>query len=482
MKKYLAWQLVYSFAALLTTAGCIHYQLKLLTPETVKDALTIPTMGVLRVKAQSIKHPILHSIEFDERDGLSPDEAAVLAVLVNPSLRSIRDQRGIADAQLLQAGLLPNPIISLGWKIPVGSPKGVTAVTARGFGLSWNITSLITRRARMQAASAQIASIDLDIAWQEWQVAQSAKATVYSVIALESQWARASETERELRDQLSLIKTAVEQHYKVATDLAAAEAARQTAQTTALALERDLAQQKLVLKRLLGLSETTEIPLQQGANLPSKLNLPSTQELLDGLEDQRLDLIALRRGYDSQQSTVRAEILARFPKTSLGANYESDTGKIKTVGPSVDVDLPIFDRNQGAIALATATCKKLFDEYVSRVFEARSEIERLRTLTESLTQQITAAEEVLPVLERLTSNYKNAVAVGNADILLYYTTRNDLNNKNIEVLKLKHELIAAKIDLESASGQFIPDRDSCSEPARMPRTTPKFQLPLKQGG
>ena len=66
-------------------------------------------MGAISLQAQNIAHPILKPIHFDAGNGLSPDEAAILAVLVNPSLRSERDRRSVACAQLLQAGLLPNP-------------------------------------------------------------------------------------------------------------------------------------------------------------------------------------------------------------------------------------------------------------------------------------------------------------------------------------------------------------------------------------
>ena len=45
----------------------------------------------------------------DGRDGFTPDELAVMAVIVSPGLRALRDQRGVAQAQVLQAGLLPNP-------------------------------------------------------------------------------------------------------------------------------------------------------------------------------------------------------------------------------------------------------------------------------------------------------------------------------------------------------------------------------------
>ena len=56
------------------------------------------------------------------------------------------------------------------------------------------------------------------------------------------------------------------------------------------------------------------------------------------------------------------------------ARRASDNSNIRSVGLGVSIDLPIFDRNQGAIATETATRQKLFDEYTARVFEARSDI------------------------------------------------------------------------------------------------------------
>src|ERR1700694_2938008 len=46
-------------------------------------------------------------LEFDIQ--LTVSEVAVLAVQNNPDLRAVRQQHGVAQAQLLQAGLLPNP-------------------------------------------------------------------------------------------------------------------------------------------------------------------------------------------------------------------------------------------------------------------------------------------------------------------------------------------------------------------------------------
>ncbi len=166
---------------LLPLVGCVQYQPLPLDSATVERALIPPGIGTLEVQAETLQHPILGPVQLNLQNGLSPDEAAVLAVLLHPSLRAERDKRALADAQLLQAGLLPNPELASSFETPVA---GETTGTVNGFGveLNWDIQPLLSRSARVQAAQANRASVMLDIAWQEWQVAQTAKRAVYQLV------------------------------------------------------------------------------------------------------------------------------------------------------------------------------------------------------------------------------------------------------------------------------------------------------------
>src|ERR1700731_4161455 len=72
----------------------------------------LPSPQLLRVPSSRMPETRLESLEFDLRRGLGPDEAGVIAAYLNPALRSTRDRRGLAVAQLIQAGVLPNPQVS----------------------------------------------------------------------------------------------------------------------------------------------------------------------------------------------------------------------------------------------------------------------------------------------------------------------------------------------------------------------------------
>jgi outer membrane protein, heavy metal efflux system len=440
-----------SIIVALLLPGCSTYQPAPLTRESVNTTLTPKTLDVLQVQAKTIKHPILRPIKVTSR--FSPDSAAVVAVLSNPSLRAVRDERGIAQAQLLSAGILPNPQLSAELDIPVNNNEQ----TFNGYnvGITWEITALIARQAKIDSAKAVLSSVDLDIAWQEWQIAQAARIAVFKQLSLEQELAVAILMKRRLDENLALIKNAVEQQLKTDIDLTAAQAASDEAKTTVLELSRDLEKQKLSLARVLGFPADTNIPLQEEIVFPSRFNLPSQGELLNNLEQKRLDLLALKLGYESREQAVRAAVLSSFPKINLGINKARDTSDIKSIGPNMAIDLPIFDRNQGGIAAEKATRQKLFDEYSNRVFEARSDIAVLLADIDELTKQIESIQLSLPGIERLADAYKTAYETGSADILSFYAAQNDAAKKTIELLKSKQELIEMYIGLEIAAGQYI---------------------------
>jgi len=149
-------------------------------------------------------------------------------------------------------------------------------------------------------------------------------------------------------------------------------------------------------------------------------------------------------------------VLEQFPKVNIGFNRQRDNGNIQSVGFAVTVDLPIFDRNQGAIAVETATRQKLFDEYVQRVFEARYDVYSAVDDLNAISRQIAAQQEAVPSLQRLIETYRNALGQGNMDILSYYSAVGNLTQKQLDILKLKQQLTDNRIALELAAGEYFP--------------------------
>jgi outer membrane protein, heavy metal efflux system len=237
-----AWQGLLLLVGLALTGGCATYQPMPLTLQAVDRALAIPDVSMLSATTGTLRNPLLRPVPIDLQRGLTPDAAAVLAVLVNPSLRVERDRRALASAQLLQAGLLPNPALDVGVD-PVTGGNTVGTSTGYSIGLGWETTALLTRGAKVAAARAASQSVRLDVAWKEWQVAQAAKKAVYDLVALDAQLKEAAAVDQRLADDAALTRRAVAAYQKTLLDLSAAEAASQKAQADRLSIERDLSHQ-----------------------------------------------------------------------------------------------------------------------------------------------------------------------------------------------------------------------------------------------
>jgi cobalt-zinc-cadmium efflux system outer membrane protein len=439
---------------LIPLSGCASYHPLPLSNASVQQRLRTPAAKALQIAAAQLHHPLLAPVPLNLRSGIGPDQAAILSVILNPKLRADRDRRGLAAAQLIQAGILPNPSIGYTRDFVTGGNTAGT-VTAFGFTGSWDISALVSHGAKVAAARANVQAISLDVAWTEWQTAVAAKLALYRVVALEAELVRAKQIANDQQQTVDTLQAAVDRHEKSVLDLAAAQASREDARATVLTLEQERDRQRLELKKAVGVLPETELPIEQGVALPSELRL-SEGELVGDLENRRLDLVGLRQGYQSQEQTVRAAVLAQFPKVVLGFSRGSDTTNVHTAGFGITIDLPIFDRNQGNIAIETATRQKLFDEYAARLFEAHSDIAAAVADIRSLNRQVAAAEAALPVLQHLVDIAKEASDQGAADVLGYFQAKTNLNQKSLQIIKLKQQLVDSRIALELASGRYLP--------------------------
>lgn len=436
-------------------AGCAQYQARPLTEQSIQQSLETPLKQQLTLQATQIKHPLLKPIAFNFEDGLSPDEAAILAVLRNPELRAIRDQHLIAGAQLLQAGLLPDPQVSYSFLTPSGGTD-LNMVNAFGIGLSWQVTALIWRQNKITAAQKQQQNVDLQIAWQEWQIAQAARLAVYQLNIYTQQQALLTEMAERLEDNCLRLQQAANAGLVTELERVTAVSAKNLVDIRLLTLEQQIKQQRQRLNRAMGLNPHEVIKLQETALL-SQLSTPPYEELIKHVDNRRLDLMALKLGYESQEELVHIAVMQQFPQISIGFDHARDNSNLYTVGLGVSMTIPILDRNQGQVELERATRQQLFDQYSNRLFQSRADIAELLVTIDLLNQQVASVRHAIPDLANLVQAYEAAIGIGQVDVFNYYVAWNNLTDKKIDFLSLELQLLQAKIALEIASGLYSVD-------------------------
>ena len=439
---------------ILTLSSCTYYQPMPLTPEAIKQTLSVPPNDVIRIKISQFRHPILKPIPFDYNNGLSPDEAAVLAVIYNPLLKAARDARGIATAQVLQAGILPNPQVSLSFETPIGQ-NASDKKNALSIGLEWDISSLAVRNANIAAAHYHATSIDLEIAWQEWQVAEAAKLQVFRLFIAEKRFALTKKIKCLAESLYKAVETGVNMGAETTKTLLTAWKIRQNARQRFLQAQEEVISERLALNKILGLPSSKNIKLEKGIHLPTIKNIPPIQKLLKDVKKTRLDLLALRYGYKSQEERLRAAIQSWFPKISLGLIGAQDTDGVKTIGIGINISFPIFDKGQGRISFERATRQQLFDEYTARLFEARANIVKIIEMLHSTHKQLQNLGREIFNLQQLIKYYRKGVNQGNISIIEYYQVLLQKYAKELQKLTLQRRLVDLAIGLEIATGRYI---------------------------
>jgi len=433
--------------------GCATYHPKPLRPGAVSVSLTPPERSEIQLRAAELKHPLLKPVKIDFADGLSPDEAAIVAVVLNPALRVERDGLALSAAQTLQAGILPNPQFSYSLDSPIG---GTTAGTSNAFtaGLGLEATALISRAAKIEESQNSQKEVNLYVAWQELHVAQAARIAIYRVRALKEQVALLKEIEKRDSDNLTAMRKASQNNLVTGLDLWAARDSLNSVKSMLISREKEINKQFIVLKKILGLPADYELGIQDNIKLPDSFNPPPFKNLVLNLEKKRLDLLALQFGYKSREAAVRAAVLEQFPKINIGPTHARDNSNLYTLGFGLSIDLPIFDRNQGHIAIERADRQKLFDEYRNRLFVAQSNIAGSISTLRALNRQIKHTAKSIVETNNLLMKYRQAIGTGQADILTYNNTWNTLTRKRLDLITLRSNLMETAIRLALESGYY----------------------------
>ncbi|MGI9025020.1 MAG: TolC family protein, partial [Burkholderiaceae bacterium] len=317
-------------------------------------------------------------------------------------------------------------------------------------GLTWDILGLVTRRAARRVAEAKQVQVRNDIAWSEWMTANQARLLARRVGYLGAQQDLAQSAAETASHLLDISKRNLERHDIKIDEFALREVAYLDALDKALALSRELEKARQDLNKDLGLlpSERVSIALEETRDETSL----DTQALFDIARNQRLDLIALRAGYQAEENQLQRDLLARFPQINLGLQRARDTGNVTTLGFSVGVTLPIFNGGRGTIVISRATREQLRAEYVARLYQTRSDIATLVADLERIDRELAPLVSQLPTLQHAEETMRRGVASGDVTLITYETVRANLLDKQLKLSRLEQARAEQQVALQLATG------------------------------
>ncbi|MBU8898706.1 TolC family protein [Corallococcus sp. M34] len=385
---------------------------------------------------------------------LSSDRAVEVALLNNPALQQTYEELGVSQADMVQAGLLSNPVFSGSIGVPIGN----LGITEHEFSLVQEFVDLFTLPLRKRVAKEQFIADTL-------RVAHEALSTAADV--------RKAFREFQARRQLVELRREV----LLAAEVSAEFAARQreagnitelelaTEQATAEQSKLDLSQEELTLvedrehlNRLMGLWG----PRIQWTLSESLPELPAKEAPLEHLETtaikQRLDIDAARKQASLMWNALELAKTTRwFGRVEVGVHTHRDSDGPRLFGPTLSLELPIFDQRQGLIGKLEAQYRQSERRLTELSVNARSEVRAARARLQSLRMQAEHYRTtVLPLRDKVIAQSQlqyNAMQIGLTPLL---TAKKEQVESYRGYLETVRDYWMARAELEQLLGGRLP--------------------------
>jgi cobalt-zinc-cadmium efflux system outer membrane protein len=301
---------------------------------------------------------------------LTVDQAVQIALLNNRHLQATFEDLGVAQADLVQAGLLKNPVFSLQVRVPDRSP----ARTYLDIAVVEDFLDVALLPARKALAQDQFEQAKAQVTDQALTLAADTSAAFYAYQAAQE----IADLHRQIAQASAAgLQTAGGMHDAGnMTDLDFAEQrAREARMRIDLAdAQAELDEAREHLTDLMGFDGATGWSAQ-----PQLPKIPADEPALSGLENlaarQRLDVVAARAEVQIQAKSLGMTEDYRFADSlDLGADAERETDGQWRIGPSLSVPAPIFDQGQAAVAGAQAKLRRSEERLAALEIDVRSQV------------------------------------------------------------------------------------------------------------
>ncbi|HHT9114166.1 MAG: TolC family protein [Planctomycetes bacterium] len=385
---------------------------------------------------------------------LTVDESVQIALLNNRSLQATYEELGIAQADLVQAGLLRNPTFGASFRFPDKTVGGHRSTNTE-FSVVQDFLDLLVRPLRKKVAAAQFEQTKLRVGNTVLNLAAEVRSAYYSLQA-DEQTLEMRRTVVQAMDAAVDIATRQHDAGTLKTlDLANQQGFHDQAKLDMTRTDIQLIADRERLNRLMGLwgADTTW-------KLPGRLPELSASEIpLERLESlavsERLDLAAAR-----QETLVISHALSLTRKYryfyvfDVGVDTEHDVAdNVNLTGPNLTIELPIFDQRQAEISRLEAQLRQSQQRLSSLAIDIRSEIREIRDRLWAARNVVKYYHDVvLPLRKRIVDEsqlYYNGMLIGVYELLFAKQNQINAGREYIEALR---DYWITRSDLERAVG------------------------------
>src|SRR5947199_3247867 len=309
------------------------------------------------------------------RRTLTVDAAVQVALLNNRELQATFEEIGIAQGELVEAGLLKNPVFAGNARFPDRSPSGTNIEMS----IAQEFFDLLVIPFRKKVAAAQLAKTKLRVCDTILKLAAETKTAFYELQAEQQLLGRLKAINETDATAVELAQRQHEAGNINDLDLANQQATYSQSKLDIAETAASICADREKLNRLMGTwgDDTAWKIDDKLSELPAA---DVAQRRLESLAiNQRLDLAATKTQIGALVGRLGITKTYRYVGSiEFGVDTEQETDGQRMTGPTWQLDLPIFNRGQGRIAKLQAPLSQAERRPESAAVGNRAEVQEAR--------------------------------------------------------------------------------------------------------
>jgi outer membrane protein, heavy metal efflux system len=384
------------------------------------------------------------TLQYDPADGLSLQEAEIVALFFNPQLRLARQRANVARVGAAEAGRWQDPELAVdGERIieSVQEPWVLAGMLNFTLPLSGRL-GVEKKQARAEVTVAELRALaeertmlaELRAAWVEWSAARERAFLTRQVIDQLRAMADRAERLREVGelDPIDAGLLRIEM-VKRAGDLRKFEA--------------DARSGEIRLKTRMGLLPTADVML-----IPTVTTAALNAADLDDLPAKLAEhprMKAAQADYEVAERTLELEVRRQYPDLKLGGGFGTDEGDERVLFGAT-LPLPLLNANRRAIAearanreVARAAAEATYEQLLGDASAARVRLDGANARVQYVEQ------ELAPLADRQVADAQRLAKAGELNALVLLESLRTAHEAKLEVLDARLDLGLARSQVEA---------------------------------
>ncbi|MBI5364709.1 MAG: TolC family protein [Planctomycetes bacterium] len=387
-------------------------------------------------------------------DGLGLDEALRLALLDSRRLQAGFLGLGVARADFVQAGLLRNPSLGVGFLIPSnGGRPQLSADLVQSLVDLWELPE------RQAVAEGALQQQVFELSRFAGELVVDTKDAYFESVGARDLLAIARENARVAQAAFEAVRKQVEGGVATAIEEHLARSQALGAELAVRSAERESVGARRRLAALLSIDvDLMEVELTDALPEPAPRAL-DREALVARSRSTRLDVRAAGAALTAAEAQLALERRRTTPNVDVGLALERpEAGSAVDLlaGPGATIELPIFDRNQAQVRRAEFRRDQLGKEHEALVGEVGQQVRAAvdRAVSSARTAQF-VAEDLLPQAERGAALARTAFELGHTTALSFLESQRAALQARRSRIEALLDAARTQVDVERVVGASL---------------------------